>query len=166
MTDIAQLTSLYDAWQAASSIAWYGRDIPACERAIARRACTTASHKWGAARRAACDEFAAQRGWKVSSKEFTFETLRAGRRPQRWECGRLYPVIDHADYFTQDGRPVAIVTHSYAPDEEVRLWAEAQRMLVEALPFSWYAPPRHCLAYVITRPDDHIETTNGVLINE
>jgi hypothetical protein len=144
VTDVIHLTNLYDAWQASNNNT---RDNPAVR-------------EWYAARRAALGEFAAQRGWKVSSKEFTFETLRAGRRPRGLECGRLYPVIDHPDFFTKDGRPVAIVTHSYAPDEEVRLWAAEQRLHLEALPFSWYAPPQRTLAYVITRPDD----ANGVLI--
>ena len=94
--------------------------------------------------------FAEARGWRVSKRFFTPEDLRAGR-VGREKGNRHSPEIDHAQCFFDGFRhPVALLTHSYAPWEQLVAFAEAQHLSIERLPVSWYNPDG-CIAALLTR---------------
>jgi hypothetical protein len=105
-------------------------------------------------RQRATKDFAAARGWRVAKRFFTPEALRDGRIPRRYQANGHFPEVDHAQCFF-DGRrhPVALLTHSYAPWEQLVAFAEAQHLRIERLPVSWYNPDG-CIAALLTRKSD------------
>ncbi len=109
------------------------------ERYAAQRAYDIAIDALCAAKRQACEAFAAERGWVIDSKKlFTIEMLQTARKercynrdhrgdPHNYE-------IDHAEYFRSGRIPVAILTHSYAPWETLVAFAEKHSLAIERLP--------------------------------
>ena len=76
--------------------------------------------------RAARDRFSRERGWRTARAEVTVNRLKAGRwiKPDY----RSYAsVLDHCESFSCGGRPVAILSHSYAPWEECVAFAAGKR---------------------------------------
>lgn len=99
---------------------------------------------------------AKSRGWILSKKPFATSTLLRLRPPT---CGgrhdvdaSRWPYVDHAQYFrhpTRPYKPVALLTHSYEPAENVELFATAFGFNCELLEYSWYYP-RKCVAALLT----------------
>jgi hypothetical protein len=101
--------------------------------------------------RASCRQaFADSRGWR--------------REPRAWLYDRAKDAfgsnssafIDHAECFDSiNERKVAIVTHSYAPEQEIADYAERRGYIAEKLPFSWWNPRFNggCRCVVLTRKD-------------
>jgi hypothetical protein len=106
--------------------------------------------------RACANELAASRGWKVYSGTkgwVSVSQLIAGNfHGTTIERGDENPdhVIDHRDSFTLDRRPVAILSHSYAPWDDCVTFARQRNLIPERLPFSWYYPER-TIAVLFTR---------------
>jgi hypothetical protein len=100
------------------------------------------------AKKAALKEFAAERGWNISSRWINPEYLRTGRgrRPQ---VNHHAGVIDHAQFFIANRRPAAILTHSYKSWESLVAFATTQGLNIERLPYSWYYPGG-CTAALLT----------------
>lgn len=98
-----------------------------------RRALRKAEHKFTRA-------VALERGWAMRRQGFDLSELQligtqAPPRHNRW-C------IDHYEYMASRyrSRPVAILTHGYAPWPEMVRYAAEIGLKVERLPFSWYYP--------------------------
>jgi hypothetical protein len=80
------------------------------------------------------DAFARSRGWTFNKKENAlldpFAYASNGAR-----------FIDHAEFFDSlDQKRVALVTHSYAPAQDLADYAERHGWTAELLPFSWWNP--------------------------
>lgn len=125
------------------------------ERFAARRVCDTAYAALCAAKRQACEAFAAERGWVVDSKKrFTIEMLQTARKDRCYSRDRRGDPhnyeIDHAEYFRVGRVPAAILTHSYAPWETLVAFAEKHSLAIEKLSDSWYCPGG-CIAALFTR---------------
>lgn len=84
-------------------------------------------------------DLAQQRGWRIARFAFTPRQLQIGHRTGGGEGYRYYPVIDHAEYFLFNCLPVAILSHSYAPIEKIEAFAREWELVVELLPYCWYA---------------------------
>ena len=89
--------------------------------------------------------FAVSRGWTIG-KHFTLRMLRAGspgRTRDDYYGESLHPVIDHAEYFRlprRPWRPVATISHTYAPPAQILTFAAEHGLAVEFLDASWYYP--------------------------
>lgn len=102
---------------------------------------------------------ATSRGWRIYKSQITVEQLTTGRMVNRYR-GERDPdghIIDHAEYFMCQRKPVAILTHSYAPIESCLEFARQRGLTAELLPFSWYFPGRS-VAVLFTK-----QTTPGAL---
>lgn len=133
---IDSLTKLHRAWAAACSIA---REQP--RRPGGDPRLLSAENAWHAAQEAARSAFAESRGWKRGGW-FTLDQLRRGknaRHPRDPLDPPIYPVIDHAEFYRAQRRPVGIVSHSYRA-EAAEQFAKANGLRVEELPCSWYNP--------------------------
>jgi hypothetical protein len=112
-----------------------------------------ASEAATAAKVAVRDAFAAERGWRFSAGSFTFAQLRTGSNVRRRGDYRTqaHP-IDHPEYFRlakRPWRPVAIVSHEYAPFRDALDLAAREELTAELLQESWYSPG-HCNAVLYT----------------
>lgn len=147
----------HDAWRRASLEAGEfarrcGKRTPHHPLVRMANAAVAVKHdRWLAALTAARDEFAQSRGW-IYAKYFTFNQLRGGpiRRlhPDSYhylECG----VIDHAEYFKLEHRPVAILSHTWCPWDECLALGACEQLHVERLDWSWH-DPRNCIAALFT----------------
>ena len=140
----------------------------------ARAACRAAGYRGGRndylIARAAYDRavlearraFADLRGWAIARSGF--DPLDLVPEPERRERraaltlatdGHVWcHAIDHEEYYRaagRGGRPVAILSHTYAPLDEVAEFAAARGLAVEALGLpSWYSPG-NTVAVVFTR---------------
>lgn len=85
-----------------------------------------AGRRLSAAQDRARQEFAAERGWKVSRRP-------APIRP---------PECDHAELYQRPGErtPRVLVTHSHATIQRLAEYAAQNGYRMEVLPWSWYAP--------------------------
>jgi len=98
--------------------------------------------------------FASSRGWKVADS-FTVAQLKAGRLTgPSWDgVGISGRELDHPEYFTIGRKPVAILSHSYAPLENSAKFARDEGLHIEQLPYSWYYP-LNAIAVLFTRLTD------------
>jgi hypothetical protein len=99
-------------------------------------------------------DFAKERGWRLSQRAFTLAMLAHCRNHSRRAYNVEYhrSIINHPEYCrygTSPYRPVAIITHSYAPLNDVLKYIEECGFQSEVLPWSWMHP-RRCCAVVIT----------------
>jgi hypothetical protein len=90
------------------------------------------------------DAFARSRGWTFNRKTNTmldpFSRASNGAR-----------FIDRAEFFDSlDQKCVALVTHSFAPAQELADYAERHGWKAELLPFSWQRNPRYTQCVVFT----------------
>jgi len=94
-----------------------------------------------------CRDLASERGWTATPRPFSLEAL-LGQHGGRGH----YPQLDHADAFRKKGRPVALITHSYASVEQVLVWADAMGLDAEPLEWSWYSPGTNAVILTRSRP--------------
>lgn len=81
-----------------------------------------------------------QRGWTLKKQSFAITYLQL--RPSDLAPRECHWCIDHHDYFLERSRPVAILTHGYAPWPEMVKYAAEIGLKVERLPFSWHNPDK------------------------
>ncbi len=108
-----------------------------------------------ALRRQAREIFARERGWRLIPRTVDLRKLKAGKWLRLPDYETHYPWLDHADAFAIGpgrGRPVALVSHSYASFEDCCAFAELHGLRAELLPFSWYFQG-FTIAVVYTRKD-------------
>jgi|HubBroStandDraft_1064217.scaffolds.fasta_scaffold37423_1 hypothetical protein len=103
------------------------------ERVAARQRCHAAVTALDSLKTAARRAFTEPRGWKLSPTKRTMD----------------HPVIDHAEVYLSQRRIVAVVTHSYAPREQIAAYAAERGLTVQFLAWSWYYPSG-CTAAVLT----------------
>lgn len=102
-------------------------------------------------------ELARANGWRLAARDFAPSQLLRGSW-QRTREEELRPwgagdgrVFDHCEFFGHGRRPVGIVTHPYAPREEVERTVAERGLRLRWLHRSWYFPAGTSAA-VITRP--------------
>lgn len=117
-----------------------------------------------AARRAAQEAFALERGWRLG-KAFTVEQLRDGRAHWRPEdkCWFDGHHCKHTAHFWNERTPVAITASVYCDLADCQAFAEKHGLQVEQLAESWYWPG-HCLAvvYAARRHEPTIDIGAGI----
>lgn len=96
------------------------------------------------AREPARDAFCSTLGW-TRGEPFSSDQLRDGRaRPNELDAHMLTAhqncPIDRPEYFYEGLVPVAIVSHTLCPIEQIWAYAELENLRVEVLPASWLAP--------------------------
>ena len=91
------------------------------------------------------DEFARRRGWIVG-KAFSIGQLHRGTSPYRMDekPAHIYDrhIYDHVNYYRmpKTGKPVALITHSYAPKAWVVEALQRDGLAAQWLAESWYYP--------------------------
>lgn len=109
-----------------------------------------------ALQKTAVKQFAQARGWGMC-RPFTLEQLRDARCRRGWrEWSQRrddgWPIIDHAEYFCLNRRPVALLTHSYRTDVAAHCaFGNQFGLLIDVLGFSWWNPAG-CVAVLYSRP--------------
>lgn len=101
-------------------------------------------------------EFARLNGWKVAGTSFGIKQLQRQspgvRRGEKYWVGNHPEGLDHPEYFKDGRKPAAIITHTYAPLEQIRELARAHQLNMQVLAVSWYYPGR-ATAVVLTPMD-------------
>jgi len=96
------------------------------------------------------------KGWQFAPQREDGQTLYSERLLKQVARAGLeamdYPVLDHTEVILCDGRPVAIVSHSYAKPEEIEQYAAAHHLNADFLWWSWYFPGR-CTAVIFTKEE-------------
>ena len=136
------LEATADAFRALHDARFESR--PFSEIAELKRAAYAAVERSNALQAQCREQFAASRGWRWNRKAKTlldpFTYARNGAR-----------FLDHEEFFDSiDQKRVALVTHSYAPAQELADYGARHNYTTELLPFSWWNPSG-CQAVVFTR---------------
>jgi hypothetical protein len=133
----------FRAWHAARDAG-----APASDRIRLRKRADDAVARSNELQRACRQAFAESRGWRWNRKAWTADLANDARGSN----GARF--IDHVEFFdSPDERKVAMVTHSYAPAQELADYAARRGYIAEKLPFSWWNPRFNggCRCVVFTR---------------
>jgi hypothetical protein len=139
--DRAEAEQIREAHWAASAELWgatYDQPADRTRRIAARKRFDSAYAEWKSLQARELNRIASVRGWSVSKKAFSVESLRTGKRIRGlllWHSS----VIDHPEFFLLDDRPIAICSHSYLPWSECESFATANELTIERLASSWYS---------------------------
>jgi hypothetical protein len=118
------------------------------ERVQLRKRADNAVARSNALQLACRQEFADSRGWRWNRKAWMADLANDA-------CGsNSARFIDHSEFFDSlNERKVALVTHSYAPAQEIADYAARRGYIPELLPFSWWNPRfgGGCRCVVLTR---------------
>jgi hypothetical protein len=140
---LVETTNAFRAVDAARS-----ERVPTSEIGRLKRLAYAACERSNALQEECREVFATSRGWRFNKKGGTFDLAKGAHASN----GSWF--IDHAEFFDSfDQRRVALVTHSYAPPEEIANYAARRGYNAELLPFSWWNPrfSGGCRAVVFTR---------------
>jgi hypothetical protein len=137
---LVETAEAFRAWHAARDA-----DAPASECIRLRKRADDAVARSNALQTACRQAFADTRGWRWNRKAWTADLANDARGSN----GARF--IDHPEFFDSlDERKVALVTHSYAPAQEIADYAARRGYIAEKLPFSWWNPAG-CRCVVFTR---------------
>jgi len=126
---------------------WAARDrkAPASERVKLSQLADEAAARSNALQAECREAFSKSRGWRFNRNSQVHDLANDAVASN----GAMF--IDHAEFFdTINQRQVAMVTHTYAPTQEIGDYAGRRGYRAELLPFSWWNPGG-CRAVVFTR---------------
>lgn len=140
---LVETAEAFRAWHAARDAGASWSDcVPLRKRA------DNAVARSNALKEACRQAFADSRGWRWNRKAWTADLS----NDARGSSGARF--LDHVEFFDAAGeRKVALVTHSYAPAQEIADYAARRGLIAEKLPFSWWNPRfgGGCCCVVFTR---------------
>jgi hypothetical protein len=150
---LVETAEAFRAWHAA-------RDTGASwsERVRLRKRADDAVARSNALKEACRQAFADSRGWRWNRKAWVVDH-QAWTDRKAWTADMATNArgsngarfLDHVEFFDSlDERKVAMVTHSYAPAQEIADYAARREYIAELLPFSWWNPAG-CRCVVFTR---------------
>jgi hypothetical protein len=137
---LVETAEAFTTWHAARDA-----DAAPSERIRLRKRADDAVARSNAMRAACRQAFADSRGWRFNRKAWTADLSKDARGSN----GSSF--LDHVEFFDSiNERRVALVTHSYAPAQEIADYASRRGYIAELLPFSWWNPVG-CRCVVFTR---------------
>jgi hypothetical protein len=127
---LVETADAFTTWHAARDVG-----APAMERIRLRKRADDAVARSTALQTACRQAFGDSRGWRWNRKAWTADLAKDARGSN----GAMF--LDHVEFFDSiDERRVALVTHSYAPAQEIADYAARRGYIPELLPFSWWNP--------------------------